>query len=694
MLSSTSFCSHVCDAEGYKIPIWLQNMQTTKGRFSHPTRCYACSLESQVKCDEAKPVCTQCALKNLECPGYMTGWKWSTKHERHPSLQIQRVPVSKKRKPKSLDSENAAEFGTLLGSHQRERTGTGNVDNIKHAKPNTKDLDIGSLGQSDTFGSEEGQALLSEEWDDVSPLRLQASTPQSRSSLKVSATSGYPSPVMNECLGQPLDALLSNTQLQVDFFTQTICKALTTFDSRYNTFKIVAISRIKESLLYFSLIRYLTAAFLNSSALDTTSALVVQTAQTETLRRLHNEVAQLALPTRAKVEDVLTAIIMFGLSINWDGSNTPSIFHYNAAVQLYSHAYGNGTPHLQKNDVQELCRHSLVYWWMGLAFVTDTRKECLLDPPPLETSIRDSSETVRSEKRIPHPLAGVSSEVQWLLGRVGSLIYGQRLRCREKSFISMDKLHNEYESLQWARSLEEEALSLELPKADDFIDSDDMETPIQDLINTAEVYRFAALILLYRAFPDLVDDRLRLNDEAFDNGESTKKRRLLWVTALAIHALDIMCLNAPHSGTRSIEQILLVIIAGELQQRTCSQTSNVRDERDNSSFGRSIEGFGLPSPLAISNFDKFAGLHDLSGHEPLRSIIDNSFSDSSVSDSIAGARRTVRERLQSIREILPYRSLEIVQELVLKTWNIGDNDTPEVFWMDVMIENGWSLLLV
>ncbi|KEF59643.1 uncharacterized protein A1O9_04489 [Exophiala aquamarina CBS 119918] len=571
----------------------------------------------------------------------------------------------------------------------------GNVDHIQHAKPTTKDPDIGSPGQNETSGSEAEQVLsLNQECDDVSPPTLQTPTSQNCPRLKAPATPGYTSPVICQILGQSLDTLLSNTQLQMDFFTQTICKSLTAFDSKHNAFKRVAVSRTKESLLFFSLTRYITAAFLNSSALDSTSALVVQTAQTEILYRLHSEVAQLALQTRANIEDVLMVIIMFGLTTNWDGSNSPSILHYNAAVRLYLHTYGNSTPHSPQNDHQELFLPSLVYWWMGLAFVTDTSKECLLDPPPLETSIRNGTETVNFAKRIPHPLAGVSPEVQKLLGRVGSLTYGQRLSCREKSFTSMIVLYKEYNSLQRAQNLEEEALSLKLPKADEFIDSDDMMTPIQDLINTAEVYRFAALILLYQAFPDLLSRRLRLDEDDLDGDQSSKERRLLWVTALAIQALKVLCQNTPGSGTRSIEQILLVIIGGALLNRTCSQTSYMREESDRSTLERSIAGLGPPSLPIRSAFNQHENLYDFSGHETLRNVIDSSFGESSVSDCIAEARRTVCKRLQSIREILPYRSLEIVQELVFKTWDISDNDTPEVFWIDIMIENGWSFLLV
>jgi hypothetical protein len=55
---------------------------------------------------------------------------------------------------------------------------------------------------------------------------------------------------------------------------------------------------------------------------------------------------------------------------------------------------------------------------------------------------------------------------------------------------------------------------------------------------------------------------------------------------------------------------------------------------------------------------------------------------------------TILRRLRSIREILPYRSIEIVEEIVLTTWKISGHKKSEVFWMDMMIEKGWRFLLI
>ncbi|ETI23013.1 hypothetical protein G647_04809 [Cladophialophora carrionii CBS 160.54] len=256
---------------------------------------------SPVKCDETKPSCRQCALKSLECPGYAPRWKWSTKHERRSGLQIRRAPVSKKAraKPSASGSEDITPE-----VDQQESVGTDWVDHLQHVESITEDLDTGDA----VVGAEAERALLNEDWDNVT---FQASTSRSH----CITTPGQPCFALAQWSWQPSDTILSNVQVQVDFFSQQVCKALTAIDSMNNPFRRVALSRTKDSLLFFSLCRYLTAAFLNSSASDATSASVVQNAQTETLQRLHSAVAQLDMLTRTKVEDILMAIIMFGLRI-------------------------------------------------------------------------------------------------------------------------------------------------------------------------------------------------------------------------------------------------------------------------------------------------------------------------------------------------------------------------------------------
>jgi hypothetical protein len=436
------------------------------------------------------------------------------------------------------------------------------------------------------------------------------------------------------------------------------------------------------------LCRYLTAAFLNSSILATNSSdnmVLVRNAETEILHRLHNEIADLDISRQPKLGEILMAIIMFGLSTNWDGSNNPSVFHYNAAIRIYGHAYRNSRAITSFGGLgQDFFRQSLIYWWMGLALVTDTTKHCLLDPPEIPTA----TESIEIGKRVPHPLAGVSPEAQLLLGHVGSLVYGQRLRCCEKSFTQMKTIQQEYQALQKARQLEEELLSLQLRPADEFFDVADPETPLEDLVNIADAYRLSALVLLYRAFPDLLNSRLRLEDETWDHFQGPEEQRLAWLTAQAIHVLQCLCRNAQHSGTRSIEQLPLIIIAGELRLSSSTLGFQIREENEMPHPGSSLLGCSPSGDISGYSLDEIS--HPFLPFHGYWTTPDALMGP----DYVSSARTTVLKRLKSVREILPYKSLEMVEELVLETWRLSDQNEREAFWMDVMIEKDWSFLLV
>ncbi|KIX10366.1 uncharacterized protein Z518_01448 [Rhinocladiella mackenziei CBS 650.93] len=398
----------------------------------------------------------------------------------------------------------------------------------------------------------------------------------------------------------PPDTILCNPQLQVDFFSHEICKALCAFDSIYNPERIVTVSRADASLLFFSLSRYLTAAYFNTNTSTSNGCVVARNAQTETLHRLKHEITELDMSKQTKIEEVLMAVIMYGLSTNWDGSNDPSFMHYNAAVSTFHHTYQDANVEPRRSRAEGFFPH-------------------LLDPPVIENETRIDNFRIWTNKIVPHPLAGVSPQAQLLLGRVGSLVYAQRLRCRERSFTSMNNIHKEYRALQEARQLEEELLILELPQEDEFVDVTDPDTPLKDLFTTADAYRLSALVLLYRTFPDLLEVRLswRLSQGTYSCCHSQEERRLLWVTALALHVLDLLCQNAPGSGTRSIQQILLIIVAGELRMPQSSLTMQAFDDSSTDSISPETA-----SSVTTSTKPEYTDIFDVLDHGGVAAVHD------------------------------------------------------------------------
>lgn len=570
------------------------------------------------------------------------------------------------------------------------------TDLVNHDIPALANYAIGSLDDDDDdeiFSYEPDQyALLNEdsrensESDSRGPAELYS--PKSN----VSDIIHLSSPSTNQCVWQPPDSILSNPQIQVDYFTQTICKAVSAFDSDCNSLRKLAISRVKESLLFFSLFRFITAAFLNSSTSKGNGNIIVRNAQVEILQRLRNEVAHLDHSKPTKIEDTLLAVIMFGLSVNWDGSNSPSIVHYNGAVRLYHYAYPSSAVPPEQGSRQDFALYALAYWWMGLGFITDVTEYCVLEPPLPEIGYHDNQ--ARRDRRTPHPLVGVCPEAQILLGRVGRLVHNQRVRSRKNYFITVTTLQTDLEALQEAQRLEKAALSLTLPEKDNYMDISDPDTPMVDLFNIAEVYRLSALILLYRTFPDLLDSRFSLATECVSSGQS-EVARLSWVTMLAAYALELLGQNSLRSGTRSIEQILLVIIAGELRQSLTSVDLSTSSATADPDF-EGLRGAMFASPICTAlSTDQYTRLRIFEEEVDCYQDMSKDFSDNNpAAEYISEARTTVLKRLRAIREILPYKSLDMVEELILKTWAQQGYEQGQVFWMDVMIENDWKFLLV
>lgn len=155
-----------------------------------------------------------------------------------------------------------------------------------------------------------------------------------------------------------------------------------------------------------------------------------------------------------------------------------------------------------------------------------------------------------------------------------------------------------FKAFEKATKLEEHVLSLKKPKALYFHETDDPDTPLADLINMAEVHRISSLILLYHTFPDVLYNRKMSEFQRAMTFAPGRRQWLSGLTALAIHALDILRQNVEHSGARTIEPLLLVTIAGELrlpQSPTRGQSAEVELKGSRSSQGPPllVDRYGL-----------------------------------------------------------------------------------------------------
>jgi hypothetical protein len=57
---------------------------------------------------------------------------------------------------------------------------------------------------------------------------------------------------------------------------------------------------------------------------------------------------------------------------------------------------------------------------------------------------------------------------------------------------------------------------------------------------------------------------------------------------------------------------------------------------------------------------------------------------------VSRTRKFILGRLTSFLHVLPPKPIHICVDLVQEVWRRMDAGEPDVYWMDVMIDNGWE----
>lgn len=464
-----------------------------------------------------------------------------------------------------------------------------------------------------------------------------------------------PSPPRNVCLdywepSPTTDLVLCSPAIELYYFGETICRHLFVCDADDNPMRSVTIAQVRQSALYNSLLKYLTMEYFNTSVTTNEAQRNLHTAKADTHFYL-----QQAWLDATSTEEVLLATMMFGLSASWDGNNQTGADYYRRSLSTYHGIIENENKPYPNRVFHE---HALMYWWSGLSFVIEKTPGTLPDPP---TSSSFSSD---NPPIFVHPLVGISPRSHRLMGEVGTLVYSQRSLALQHCFISMTSVREQEHMLHESQELEQALLAMHIPGPDDVVrkQSDD-DTPAADLCNIAEAYRLCALLLLYRCFPDLLLNSSRLEVDA---DQDSADRSL---STRAVQALSVIERNGVTSRTKSVEQLLLLIIAGELtlpsnaEELSKSPYDKDRPHADQLSISSSVSG-------TVSTEDITA-----------------------EAQSILEARALVCTRMSAIRNILPYKSVEQAEALMWDVWWRGDNG-PHTFWMDAMIQRGLRFVMV
>jgi len=618
--------------------------------------------------------------------------RWSTKYEAHKpdALPQKAVHPSAEYHFSAIDSFDVTKAGSSgKGDETEQKLDTrGNHDAATHVANQADSLvaevdsPLHELPQSsssplepelETIWSADVSTLLRTQQADLTPFeRPHACKQQSliaeredqadrdSQSLSTSTSSSVPSAQWKALLrnyyrmGTPIlpRSLQSEASALVEHYFRDVCVIFSAFDSTMNPFRTV-IARVWDtsSSIFFAIQSMAAAHLANYMPNMQVTGLSMQRKAYECLQ--HE--LQLASINKTMDDKLLLAVLLLGITACWHDSSDLGAAHLSAARALiYPRLLRpEGLQGMDTNRNDQFFGEALIYWEMCMAFVSQENFV-----PGIERHLLSSPagrcEGPSERKVFPHPWTGIAPRVQMLLAEVGRLV---RHYCTMRSSpdVAIGSGSLELDTVvAAAQGLEEELLSICLPGPEDLVDVQDEKTLKADFINVAEATKCAALLEIYCTFPQILTSRLGgsatgNSSTTFLNLESTytadtHPSNTSWLTSLANHILDLLTSVPSTSGTRPLQLIPLVISSAELR---------------------------LTESIVSSTGISTSTSYDL---------------------EVARARGFAMTRLNELASRLPSKPVIRIIELIREVWRRNDAGE-DVFWVDVMIANGWETIM-
>jgi hypothetical protein len=395
-------------------------------------------------------------------------------------------------------------------------------------------------------------------------------------------------------------------------------------------------------------------------------------------KKMRNEAIEIISKETTMDDKSLLALLMLGQTASWHDPKDLGIPYFNHLRRhLDNAALARAANPTNRGNNYQFFEEALVYWEMLLSFVADDA--AVLPAPKTPSSTADSLVL----QRVPHPWTGIARDTQFTVQEAGRLVRAERKRIRTRRFTSQADIVNAQVALEKARELEERLLSLAHPTEAEIVSPGDDETPVWHLLTMAEVYRCTGLLQLYRAFPDLLQRRLPVQqqhhhsptqqshptisapqdpfhpwlNEAYTQpspspqpnpDQSSPTYYDSWLTEFALTTLSRLKSIPLESRTRCLQPLLLVASSSELRLPPSPS-----------------------DPLALS----------ANGNGPCVS---------SHALEVSRTRRFILGRLTSLQYVLPPKPITVCLDLVNEVWRRMDAGDKDVYWMDVMIEKGWE----
>jgi hypothetical protein len=423
--------------------------------------------------------------------------------------------------------------------------------------------------------------------------------------------------------------------------------------------------------------------------------------------------------------DLLFAIFAMGTSLHWKHG-----FELGSSLMEHAHCvidcYRNRLPAMTPSERTHLAffRKALICW-EGILSAVDSKFT------PTSFAARRSSyqaRTTSSQFQIQsprptfgppsvsvgdaelHPWCGVSSDVLQKFGQVMTLCHNAQRRL--SSTVQVDELETSCD-LGLARELASELLAMDFnsdPRRggseDQYLGTNDNDTPLSHLLDIAEAYRQACLLQLSLTFEDLhvlikADSNVGLlPTKQGDCIESHGTTRAQTLVGLALQLVDQLKKIPPESGSRCMQPLLYLCAASGLQLNPFQRIESY-PEHGQISAKITIEGchdLTHPEPIQPSRLPDslgdifeaskdFVQVPDVSAASISADLNPNhAFTISTF--RVAQARSFVKKRLGMLQQLLPPRYTGTALRLAEAIWAEYDctsDGGSSLYWFDIMV---------
>jgi hypothetical protein len=641
----------------------------------------------EIKCDESRPTCTNCAKKGLLCDGYpQRALRWSTKHQ----LTVNETFQQQRKSPDS-PNENSS---TLALNSQRADDYTGEevvkeVGPVADAEtilwPEAEDISLPDLMDFDStniFGHEFGGSLqsiaietpsfdlLTSDW---LPDFCFDATSQRSSLLEYD-------PGRSSQTRSPGISTDSSMRLLKCWFDE-VCPAWSGFDSRSNMNRKMAEDLWQSSPPVFIALQSMSASFLSARlpqmrhsamSLLKTATLSVQAE----IQELNEKNVLHAMPA-----SIMFSLLCLGTTICWlDTRRVGWPFLQEAKTLL---RWSSQQQFAADADKLDFFNKSLIYWDMLISFIydpepgTDIHQVSAL-PSTFQRSGSMDTYSQSSYDAEPHPWAGVSLLSSTLFTRSIRLCRVYRHRITELSRGTRASPPTTPE-IEQAKDLERELLQLQLSPTPSLNDTGDQRTPCIHLLHVAEAYQLASLLQLYTQFPALLEPHSQLVPRDPREAETI----MIWhkrIIPLTLRLIEVLERIPSESGSCAIQPLLYVCAATGLRYTPTLPASGLGTDSN------TLSGSSQAKPRPMENILDYLDLLKDPLERSKEGVVDP-LSVSQMAIDVSKGRAFVLRRLSVLKECLHPDPIGIAEKFAKELWAAYDEAprwSMDVCWISLM----------